>query len=370
MLKSYEKTEKKVNTLEILNKSDEALCLEYESFVKNHINGTFLQSLRWPAVKNQWGWDAVISRDESGKIVGTCLVLVRKIPLLGSTFLYAAHGPICDWTDRKVMNDLFEGIKSLAKKYRSYGFMWDPCCEENDSQVIELIKDMGFTFEENAPEDVTIQSRHNYMIRNLEGKTEEEVIMNFKSDWRNRVRKSARKGVTCKVCGKEALDDFYPMMVETGKRDGFAIRPKEYFAKMLDALGEEHCRLYMCYLNNEDTDGKDIPVSGAITTQYAGKTCYVYGASSNQYRNTYPNYLMQWTMIQWALENNSSIYDFQGIPHFQDKDHPGYGMYKFKKGFGGEVVSYAGEFFYTFSASQKKLVDMLEKCYKLLRKLI
>ncbi len=355
--------------MEILNKKDEALCLEYENFVRTHKNGNFLQSLKWPAVKDTWGWDAVISRGEDGKIAGTCLVLIKTIPIFGFTFLYASHGPVCDWTDKAVMEDLFEGVKELAKKHKSYAFMWDPCCDDTDTEVIELIKGMGFSFEENAPEDATIQARHNYMIRDLQGKTEEEVIMNFKSDWRNRVRKSARKGVTCKVCTKEALDDFYPIMVETGKRDGFAIRPKEYFVKMLDGLGED-VRLYMCYLNNEETEGKDIPVSGAITTQYAGKTCYVYGASSNQYRNTYPNYLMQWTMIQWALENNNDIYDFQGIPHYQDKDHPGYGMYKFKKGFGGEVVTYAGEFFYTFSKSQAAFVKFFERFYSILRKFI
>lgn len=354
--------------MEILNKKNNFLCKEYESFVESHKNGNFLQSLNWHAVKEQWGWEAVISRDGEGKIVGTCLVLIKKIPFIGTTFLYASRGPVCDWCDRKVMDDLFEGIKLIAKKYKSYGFMWDPCCEEGEADVIGLIRDMGFDFKENASDDETIQSRHNYMIRGLDTKTEEEVIMNFKSDWRNRVRKSERKGVTCRVCTKEALDDFYPMMVETGERDGFPVRPKEYFKKMLEAMGEEHCRLYLCYLNNEETGGKDIPVSGAITTSYAGKTCYVYGASSNKYRNTMPNYLMQWTMIQWALENGSYIYDFQGIPHYQDKEHPDYGMYKFKKGFGGEVVSYAGEFTYCFSPIKKSFVEFLEKVYRFLRR--
>lgn len=150
------------------------------------------------------------------------------------------------------------------------------------------------------------------------------------------------------------------MMQATGIRDGFSIRSKEYFEKMLDGLGEEHCRLFVCYLKDEES-GKEIPVSGAVTTQYAGKTCYVYGASSNQYRNTYPNYLMQWTMISWALENNNFIYDFQGIPFYKDETHPNYGVYKFKKGFNGEVVTYAGEFFYIFMPVRKRLVDLCEK---------
>lgn len=348
--------------MEIINKNDKALLEEYENFAKTSVYGNFMQSLRWPKVKDNWDWDAVLSRDNEGKIRGTCLVIIREIPVFGCTFLYAPHGPVCDWKDKEVMADLFEGIKVLAKKYKCYQFMWDPCFEESDTECTELIRSMGFSHIDDAPELTTIQARNNYMLRNIQGKTPDELMMTFKPDWRNRIRKAGRKGVICVPCGTEALDDFYPMMQATGIRDGFSIRSKEYFVKMIEGLGEEHCRLFMCYLTEEGTD-KRIPVSGAITTQYAGKTCYVYGASSNQHRNTYPNYLMQWTMINWALDGDNFIYDFQGIPFYKDETHPNYGVYKFKKGFNGEVVTYAGEFFYTFMPVRKKLIDFAEKIY-------
>ena len=345
--------------MEIINKSDKKMLEEFENFAKNSRYGNFMQSLRWPKVKDNWGWDAVISRDKNGEIQGTCLILIKKIPIFGCTFLYAPHGPVCDWTDKSVMADLFEGIKVLAKKYKAYQFMWDPCFEEGDRECIELIKSMGFSYIEDAPELSTIQARNNYMLRNIEGKTPDEVMATFKADWRNRIRKAGRKGVVCKVCGPEAVDDFYPIMEATGIRDGFSIRSKEYFVKMLNGLGPEHCRLFMCYYEEEGQE--PIPLSGAVTTQYAGKTCYVYGASANHHRNLYPNYLMQWTMINWALENNNFIYDFQGIPFYKDETHPNYGVYKFKKGFNGEVVTYAGEFFYIFKPFMKKIVDLCEK---------
>ena len=353
--------------MEILDKNNAVLCEEFEDFAKTHKNGVFMQSLKWPKVKQNWGWDAVISRGNDGKIKGTCLVLIKKIPILGCTFLYAPHGPVCDYRDEETLKDLLDGVKALGKKHKSYEFMWDPCFEEKETDITELMRGLGFSHIDNAPELSTIQARNNYMLRNIEGKTEDEVMASFKPDWRNRIRKASRKGVVCKVCGKEALDDFYPMMIETGKRDGFSIRSKEYFAKMLDGLTAEHCRLFVCYYEEE---GKEpIPVSGAVTTQYAGKTCYVYGASANHHRNTYPNYLMQWTMIKWAIEGKNFIYDFQGIPFYKDESHPNYGVYKFKKGFNGEVVTYAGEFFYTFSPFKKKLVGFAEKCYRKLHRL-
>ena len=55
------------------------------------------------------------------------------------------------------------------------------------------------------------------------------------------------------------------------------------------------------------------------------------------------------------------IYDFQGIPFSNDETNPNYGVYKFKKGFNGEVVNYEGEFFYIFKHFMKKVVDFCEK---------
>ena len=344
--------------MEIINKNDQALLDEYEAFASTSKYGNFMQSLRWPKVKDNWGWDAVISRDAEGKIRGTCLVLIKKVPMFKVSFLYAPHGPVCDWSNKEIMEDLFEGVKVLAKKYKAYQFMWDPCFEEKEKDISEMLIGMGFKHTYNAPELTTIQARNNYMLRNIEGKTEDEVMASFKPDWRNRIRKGPKKGVVCKVCGTEALDDFYPLMQATGIRDGFSIRGKDYFVKFIEGLGAEHCHLFMCYT---EEDGKQIPLSGAVTTQYAGKTCYVYGASANHHRNLYPNYLMQWTMIQWAIEGKNYIYDFQGIPFYNDETNPNYGVYKFKKGFNGEVVTYAGEFFYIFKPAMKKLVDKCEK---------
>lgn len=53
---------------------------------------------------------------------------------------------------------------------------------------------------------------------------------------------------------------------------------------------------------------------------------------------------MQQTMIDAAIERHCRVYDFGGVPFFYDKSRREYGMYRFKKGFGGEIVSYAGQF--------------------------
>ena len=138
-------------------------------------------------------------------------------------------------------------------------------------------------------------------------------------------------------------------MEETKDRDGFDMRTEGYFARMMNSLGE-HCRLYLCEYQGQ-------ALSGAICVQYGGRTTYLYGASTSVHREVMPNYLMQWEMIRWAVESGCHTYDFGGVPHWYDPDHPNNGVYRFKTGFNGRLEVYAGEFTQVYSRRYKKAVD-------------
>lgn len=331
---------------------------EYEAFNNGHRQGSFMQSLRWTRVKDGWGSSLVLSRDGEGAIRGSMLLLIKKVPVFGWTLLYAPRGPVCDPCDRETLADLMTGVDQLAKTHKAYLFRMDPYVLASDETYIGMAREMGFAFTPGLGDFKTIQTRNNYML-NIEGKTADEVLAGFHQKWRYNIRVAVKHGVECRVCDKSQIDAFYALMQTTGSRDGFAIRPKEYFVKMLDAL-EEYCRLYLCFYEGR-------AISGAIATQCAGKTCYVYGASDNECRNVMPNHLMQWTMMQWAIENGCFVYDFQGIPGYTNENDPNYGIYKFKKGFNGEVVEFAGEFDRVYSPGGKKTVDFCEKLYQKVR---
>ena len=326
--------------MEFLNKADLKQRQEFDRFVSQHPNGSIMQSLRWAGVKANWDYEAIVVRGKQGQIVASALILIKRVPVLGASLFYAPRGPVFSWEDQASLQEILRGVMVLSKRYHAYAFLMDPAIRTDFVPLIQELKEMGFEYQKNAPELSTIQTRNNYML-SLKGKNEEALLASFQSKCRYNIRLAKRKGVICRVCGKEGLDDFCRLMEVTGERDGFCTRKKEYFARMLDALGP-YCRLYLCYYQG-------VAVSGAIATQYAGKTCYVYGASSSEHRNVMPNYLMQWEMIRWALENGCTWYDFQGIPFYWDETHPNYGVYRFKRGFQGEVVTYAGEFKLYFS---------------------
>lgn len=321
---------------------------EYESFVEGHPQGGFTQSARWQQVKNNWGWEGVLSRTADGVIRAACGVLVQKIPALHTSFLYAPRGPVCDPHDGVALRDLKAGVDALAEKYHAHTFKCDPDVLIQDTAFLDAMAELGFKRIAGPVGFETIQARFNYRLP-IGGRGEEAILMDLASKTRYNIRVAIKKGVEVRPCGVEYLDEFIRLMRITGERDHFNVRPKEYFERMLAALGE-HARLYLGFY-----EGKAI--SGAITTNYAGKACYVYGASDNESRNVMPNYLMQWEMIRWAIQTDCSVYDFQGVAGDLDESNPMYGLYRFKRGFNGQLDELAGEFDFAYHPAVAALVD-------------
>ncbi len=323
-----------------------------EKYICSQLNGSFTQSCYWEKIKSGWIHERIILKKANGEIYADMLILIKKIPFLNCSFMYSPRGPVCDFSNESVLTELKDEIFAIQKKYNGFMLKIDPLIEDSDAVSVNLLTDLGFVYSKEKKGYDTVQCKENYML-NIKGKTEEEVFNSFTSKCRYNVRLAKRKGVRCNYYGIEKIDDFYTLLQETSQRDNFNIRTKRYYINFITDL-EEHCRLYMCYV-----DG--MPVSGAIAVNYAGKVHYVYGASSSKLRNYMPNYLMQWEMIKWAIETDCYVYDFQGIPYYYDENHPNYGVYKFKKGFNGHIVNFAGEFDYIFNPITKTFVNVFLK---------
>ena len=308
---------------------------EYEAFVQSHPKGNFAQSYLWGKQKPMWQWDAIAVRGEDGAIRGSLAVMTRKVPGIGRTLMYGCRGPVCDLDDRETFSQLLDGAKVLAKKYKSYVIKIDPDVPSSNTAFSSMLQSFGFRAKEGGKNFEAIQPRYVFRL-NVEGKTEEELLANFHQKWRYNIRLAERKGVTVRICGTEMVPAFSDLMLTTGVRDGFVTRKPEYFAAMLDNLGE-HARLYMAF------DPNDTPIAGTLAIHYGDNVWYLYGASSNEHRNLMPNYLLQWRMIQWAVETNCRIYDFRGVSGDVSEDNPLYGLFRFKQGFGGDFTEFVGE---------------------------
>ena len=339
--------------------TDEKDRQAYKEFLEKHERCNFQQSPEWAKVKENWINEIVLAEDESGKIIGAVSILIRKIPIFGN-IMYSSRGPTCDIHDISVMKQLTDGIKELAKKYKAIVYKAEPDILSSDEEYRKIVTSLGYKIKDDAKNfREEIQPRYVFRL-DIKNKTEDEIFAGFHSKTRYNVRLAIKKGVEVKEGTREDLKDFHKIMVETGARDGFIIRPLSYFEKMYDEMAPEHMKLLMAY-----NAGK--PISGVIPIFYGNKTWYLYGASSNEHRNLMPNYLLQWEMIKMAIARKDDVYDFRGVSGVVDENHPQYGLYRFKKGFGAAFTEFVGEVYIPFKPFTYSLYKFSEKTFRNLR---
>ncbi len=306
---------------------------EFDSFVRQNPKGHMMQTSDWGKVKLEWDWTGFICRDEDGNIKGTCAVITRKIPMTNFKIMYSPRGPVCDLEDKETVTALLLAAKEHGIKNKAYTFKIDTDTLASNKEYIKLLKDMGFVFSgEGKKKFNTVQAKYIFRL-NIENKTEDELMKEFHPKTRYNIRLARKKGVTVEVKGKEACKEFHDLMVVTGGRDGFATRDTSYFERIMDAFGD-NARIVFAYYKGK-------VIAGALDVCSGDKTWYVYGASSNEYRNVMPNYLVQWEMIKWAQSKGCKYYDFRG--GYPDESNPLYGIFKFKRGFCHEYMELMGE---------------------------
>lgn len=346
----------------IITKDEKQEISQMEKFAANHQKGHFLQLPRWAEVKEFWQWRGILAYQEDC-LVGTMSVLIRELPL-GLSFFYVPRGPVCDRNDPLVMSKLFTAAEGLAKEHRAILVMLDPDERDDNREFRELMAAAGF---QERPDSGfgNVQAQHVFRLP-LAGRTEEQVFDGFCAKTRYCVRLAQRKGVQLRVfygneeIPEKVLEEFTALNRETGLRDNFIPREKEYFRKILKTFGADTV-LFMAYY-------EQTPIAGTIGMYAAGKAWYLYGASSERQRKVMPNYLLQWEMICHAIRRGCRFYDLRGVPGNPTEDDPLYGLYQFKKKFGGEFTKFTGLFVFSYRPAFAKLFFPAWRLYRKLRR--
>lgn len=317
----------------------------YNRFVATHPAGHFLQLWEWGKVKEGMGWEKLpLIVEEDGEIRASLLILKRALPISGlnKCIFYSPRGPVVDLESKELCKILFAGAARVARDHGAIFLKIDPDVDHRHQRFATILSECGFRKNETGLDFEGVQPR---FVFRLDIRPSETVLLeNMHSKWRYNIRLASRKGVVIRQAeDKEDLRTFYDILVETARRDQFLIRGYEYFEwiwehMVLNGYGQVFLAEY---------EGQVIAATLAMIL--GDKAWYLYGASSNQNRNVMPNYLIQWEMIRWAKQQGCSIYDFRGVSGDLDEDNPLYGLYRFKKGFGGEFTEFIGEYDQVYS---------------------
>lgn len=322
---------------------------EWNSLIQALPGAHVLQTWQWGLVKAQFGWEPypLVWRDRQNQVCAAALVLLRTVTIAGGIFhskvLYAPRGPLLDWSNVELVQQVLDDLQTFTRQQGAIFLKIDPDLplgfgvpgEPNafpDLVGQEIQQDLsrrGWRFSEEQ-----IQFKNTVMIDLTED--EETLLMRMKSKTRYNIRLAERRGVTVRVGGNEDIDLLYRMYARTSIRDNFLIRGKDYYEVVWRTFFEAGLAKPLI----AEVDGE--AVGAVVIFQFAGRTWYMYGMSLDESRGTMFNYRLQWEAMRQSKAAGCLAYDMWGAPDEFTEADPLWGVYRFKDGFGGQVVRTLG----------------------------
>lgn len=299
---------------------------EWDTFLTNFPNAHLLQTSLWGELKGAFGWEVThIVTGETG-----AQILIRRLPF-GYTLAYIPKGPLGeDWSR------LWPMVDDLCRQRRSIFLKIEPDLwkKEENSQI--HAPPTGFRLSSHS-----IQPLQTLVVDLLS--EEEQILGLMKQKTRYNIKLAQKKGVTIRPCPD--IEMFHDLMQITGERDQFGVHNLKYYRRAYDLFHPHGA----CEMLLGEYEGE--PLAGVMVFSHGQRAWYLYGASSNRHRERMPNYLLQWEAMRWARNKGCSEYDLWGVPdvdleileaEFTHRDEGLWGVYRFKRGFGGTLRRAAG----------------------------
>ena len=381
---------------------------------------SFFQTPEIASLREKRGWTSYyFAVEQDGKLIAASM-LVAKPTFLGKSTFYAPGGLLVDYEDKTVLSFFVNHLTKYIKSHNGYVLRIEPYYE-----LIERDRDgnpvaNGFNHEKAINNLVSLGFQKTEsenpvyaFVLDLKGREEKELFASFKQNTRNLINRTARKGVTVRELKREELPLFKKITESTSERRHFEDKSLDYYETMYDLFankgevmfllagakeqsedtiskhlrgadsqnhnghGRESCteiqgraRLSRCDFDDREpstlrngTSDCSTPLSAAMFITYGDEVIYLFSGSDEKYMKEYnAQYAIQWYMIRYALSHGFKRYNFYGIQGLPDPDKPGYGIYLFKKGFGGHVTEMLGayelpanKFFYRLHSLLSKL---------------
>jgi lipid II:glycine glycyltransferase (peptidoglycan interpeptide bridge formation enzyme) len=305
-----------------------------------------LQTWGWGDFKSRWGWQPVrLLLQTNGEPVAAAQVLRRRLPHTPFSIAYVPKGPSLNYEDTSLLVQVLSALEQYTRQRGCLFMKIDPDVwlgrgevasppGPETAAILRTLAEHGW-----RPSPQQIQFRNTVI---LDLKLDEEMMLaQMKPKTRYNIRLGTRRGVHVRQGTEHDLDTFYSLYRQTSDRNVFLIRPSAYYLDVwAHFLQAGRARLLLAEVESE-------LVAGLMLFYFGQTAWYLYGASSNRYRELMPNYLLQWEAIRLASRLGCAKYDMWGAPDRFDESDLLWGVYRFKTGFGGDTMRGIGAYDYT-----------------------
>ena len=287
----------------------------WNQFLSSRPSAHLLQTGEWGELKSSFDWKPVriVSKYDGVQI------LFRKLPL-GFTIGYIPKA--------NPGESIWQEIDSVSKQQRAIFLKLEPDLWDDEKPETWNLKLETSSHNIQPPRTIIVD---------LKG-TEEQILARMKQKTRYNIRLAEKKGVAVRPW--EDFTAFHSMLLLTSERDGFGVHSEAYYRRAYELLHPKG----MCEILAAEYEGKAL--AALFVACHGNRAYYLYGASTDEERNRMPTYLLQWEAMKWARRRGCEEYDLWGVPdedevtleaNFETRHDGLWGVYRFKRGFGGQL---------------------------------
>lgn len=286
----------------------------------------FLQSDTWRTFKKTGGIESFVDSSDHWSYIA----YLEKTPL--GSYLFVPYGPTLN--KKSDLSAALKSLKKLAKFQGSTFVRIEPTLKIPQSDI----KKLGLKKTKN-------QNPEHTLILNLTP-TEEELLNNMKQNNRNLYRNYIKKGIKIvKTQDPSRISILTKLIAGVTAHNHFQAHDEDY---LKNQLASGFATLYIAELDQK-------PIAASLVYDTPTTRIYSQAAADYEHRKLSAGTILVVQMILDARANGKKFFDFWGITPSEDPKHPWYGFTKFKKSFGGEIVTYSG----TYDLPVKKIMYFL-----------
>ena len=292
-------------------------------------------------------------------------------------------------------------------------------------QLMSKLKELGFThngFYIDQDKKTDLEPRW-ISVLDLDGiNSIDEAYKNMRSSTKWRINNSKKNALEIIEADMDNLFEFKNLMKHTAERREFVDRPLSYYQNMFKILKEHDLvKVLLVKINfkklldisKENLDntlkkkselkdnsrkekqlkelnleedrfrnkiktlektieeyGDEKIIAGGWYMLYGREVNYLFGASYKEFMKYNSQYLLQYEMINYAIENGYKAFNFYGIDGNFDEKSKGYGLFDFKRGFNACVHELVGEFDLVIDKTRYGLYKFSFTMYKRIKNII
>lgn len=399
---------------------------EFTDFVETRSEKNFFQTVM---MKNRIAKNDLetylVGVKENGSVIGASFIAETGHHFMGKKTYEAYKGFILDYHNQQLLKFMTEEVKKFLKNKNGLRLIIDPyivnVSRDMDANEIDgvdnrdvrkYLEELGYRYNEDGE-----QVKWCYCL-DINGKSSEELFNEMRPSTRNNINKTISKfKLSIRTLERNQLAEFKKITSDTCERRDFMDKTLEYYQDMYDFFGDDvtfkicelNCDTYIKSLEEEneilkrrveelsdsssnkkkketmrkdiennlkkiddtknlkEKKGNIIPLSAAMFVLYGDEIVYLFSGSYEELMKFCGQYRLQWEIIKYAADHGYKRYNFYGIQDVFNPQGKDYGVYEFKKGFGGYVEELLGSFILPLSF-EATIYDLLRKLKGIVKK--